>query len=179
MNIFVVNSGSSSIKYQFFRLPSQDPVCSGLVERIGLEMGSITHKVFASGQEQEMRLTRELPDHEAGLQVVGDLLTDEDIGLIRNPADIEAVGHRVVHGGESFAATTIITPEVKAEIKRLFPLAPLHNPPNYLGIEVAVITTVLKISSTVHPRLRSLTGLLSPWSIGPMARAPVSRCTAL
>ncbi|CAN5915732.1 acetate kinase [soil metagenome] len=137
MNIFVVNSGSSSIKYQFFRLPSQDPVCSGLVERIGQEKAGLTHKVFGAGQEQVTQLTRELPDHEAGLQAVVNLLTDDRIGVIKNPAEIEAVGHRVVHGGETFATTTVITPEVKAEIKRLFPLAHLHNPPNYLGIEVA------------------------------------------
>lgn len=137
MNIFVVNSGSSSIKYQLFQMPSEDPVCSGLVERIGLEQASITHKVFTAGQEQVTHLALELPDHEAGLQEVGRLLTDERIGVIRDPADIEVVGHRVVHGGESFAATAVITPAVKNEIKRLFPLAPLHNPPNYLGLEVA------------------------------------------
>jgi acetate kinase len=137
MNIFVVNSGSSSIKYQLFRFPSENPVCSGLVERIGLDQSRITHKVYQGGKEQITEKTMDLPDHEAGLQEVGHLLTDDTIGVIRNPAEIEVVGHRVVHGGETFAATTVITAEVKREIKRLFPLAPLHNPPNFLGIEVA------------------------------------------
>ena len=137
MNIFVVNSGSSSIKYQLFRMPSEKPVCSGLVERIGLEDSVIIHRIFSDGDEKVIKKTLELADHEAGLKEVGELLTDAEVGVIRNPEEIDAVGHRVVHGGESFAATTIITREVKDEIKKLFPLAPLHNPSNYLGIEVA------------------------------------------
>jgi acetate kinase len=137
MNIFVVNSGSSSIKYQLFRMPAEGPVCSGLVERIGLENAVITHKVYQDGQEEVIRLTLDIIDHAAGLQEVGRLLTDPKVGVISDPTEIAAVGHRVVHGGESFAATTILTEEVKAEIRKLFPLAPLHNPPNYLGIEVA------------------------------------------
>ncbi|AYA37777.1 acetate kinase [Hymenobacter oligotrophus] len=138
MNIFVINSGSSSLKYQLFRLPAEQPLCSGLVERIGLAEPRITHKVFAGGEEQVIRQSpTQLPDHRAGLQAVLQLLTDATLGVIANPADIEVVGHRVVHGGETFAATTVINPAVKAEIKRLFSLAPLHNPANYLGIEVA------------------------------------------
>ncbi|QJX48262.1 acetate kinase [Hymenobacter taeanensis] len=138
MNIFVINSGSSSLKYQLFRFPAEQPLCSGLVERIGLENSIITHKVFpATEEEQVVRRTLALPDHRAGLQQVLQLLTDAEIGILRAPGEVEVVGHRVVHGGESFAATTIITPEVKHEIRRLFPLAPLHNPANYLGIEVA------------------------------------------
>jgi acetate kinase len=137
MHIFVVNSGSSSVKYQLFRLPTEQPVCSGLVERIGLENSVITHKVFSGGEEQVTQRTFDLPDHEAGLREAVNLLTDPEIGVIRDPSEVEVVGHRVVHGGESFAATTIITEDVKRDIKRLFPLAPLHNPANYLGIEVA------------------------------------------
>ncbi len=137
MNIFAVNSGSSSIKYQLFQMPHEEPICTGLVERIGLENSIITHKLFINGEEKTIRRTLDLMDHEAGLNEVAQLLTDPEIGVIQNPEQIEAVGHRVVHGGESFASTTIITKEVKAEIKRLFPLAPLHNPANYLGIEVA------------------------------------------
>lgn len=137
MNIFVVNAGSSSIKYQLFKMPSTKPICSGLVERIGLAEARITHTTFRDGQEQVIQRAAELPDHAAGLGEVAKLLTDPAIGVIQNPGEIEAVGHRVVHGGERFAATTVITPEVKADIKQLFPLAPLHNPANYLGVEVA------------------------------------------
>ena len=135
MNIFVINSGSSSIKYQLFRWPAEQPVCSGLVERVGSEQASISHKVFAAdGTPTEQRLTLPLPDHEAGLHEVVRLLM---AGVIQDPSDIDVVGHRVVHGGESFSQATPITAEVKAEIRRLFGLAPLHNPANYLGIEVA------------------------------------------
>jgi len=137
MNIFVLNSGSSSIKYQLFRMPDEEPVCTGLVERIGLENSVITHKVFVDGKEKVIRRTLELVDHERGLYQVAQLLTDPEIGVIQNPNEIDAVGHRIVHGGESFASTTIITRKVKEEIKKLFTLAPLHNPANYLGVEVA------------------------------------------
>jgi acetate kinase len=135
VNIFVVNSGSSSIKYQLFRWPSEQPACSGLVERIGSEQAVITHKVFSEqAAPVEQRLTLPLPDHEAGLSEVVRLLT---AGVIQNPGEIDVVGHRVVHGGESFATATLIDAAVAAEIQRLFALAPLHNPANYLGIEVA------------------------------------------
>ncbi|WP_018611752.1 acetate/propionate family kinase [Segetibacter koreensis] len=137
MNIFVVNAGSSSIKYQLFKMPHEKPVCSGLLERIGLEGSAITHKVFKGNAEKVIKKSIELPDHEAGLQEVARLLTDKQTGVIQNPEEIEVVGHRVVHGGESFAATVVINAEVKEEIRKLFPLAPLHNPANYMGIEVA------------------------------------------
>lgn len=137
MNIFVINSGSSSIKYQLINMPAQTVICSGIVERIGLGNSTITHKTFVDGKVNIITETQDIVDHAAGLQEVARLLTDETIGVINDPSEIAAVGHRVVHGGESFAETTIITPEVKEEIKKLFPLAPLHNPPNYLGIEVA------------------------------------------
>ena len=136
MNIFVINSGSSSIKYQLFRWPDEQPACSGLVERIGTEQAVIIHKT-AAAEPAEQRLTLSLPDHEAGLLEVVRLLTTGPGAVIQDPAEIAVVGHRVVHGGEAFAAATLITAEVKAEIKRLFGLAPLHNPANYLGIEVA------------------------------------------
>lgn len=141
MNIFVLNSGSSSIKYQLFRWPTEQPVCTGLVERVGSAQATITHKVFDLNNPAtlpvETRLTRPLADHEAGLHEVVRLLTATPGGIIEDPADIAVVGHRVVHGGESFTAATPITTKVKAEIQRLSALAPLHNPANLVGIEVA------------------------------------------
>jgi acetate kinase len=137
MFIFVINSGSSSIKYQLFVMPEENVLCSGLVERIGMENAVITHKVYKDTREEVITRTESIADHGQGLTAVERLLTDAEVGVIRNPDDIEAVGHRVVHGGESFAATTQITEEVKKEIRKLFPLAPLHNPSNLLGIEVA------------------------------------------
>ena len=137
MNIFVINSGSSSLKYQLIEMPSETVVCSGIVERIGKEDAAIIHKTFKEGKEHLKRKITQITDHAEGLKEVVALLTDKEIGVIRDPSEIHIVGHRVVHGGESFAATTVITKEVKEKIKKLFPLAPLHNPPNYLGIEVA------------------------------------------
>lgn len=118
-------------------MPSEKPLCSGLAERIGLDHSVITHKVMKGDETTITKKEGFIPDHEAGLYAIAKLLTDPEVGVISNPDDIEAVGHRVVHGGESFAATTIIDGAVKAKIKELFPLAPLHNPANYLGIEVA------------------------------------------
>lgn len=138
MNIFVVNSGSSSIKYQLFKMPTNTPVCSGLVERIGLSNPTITHKVYIDGEEKVIKLTpEELPDHEAGLKEVNTLLTEGELAVIQDPADIQVVGHRIVHGGERFTTTTVIDAKVKEELKGTFQLAPLHNPASYLGIEVA------------------------------------------
>ena len=148
MNIFVVNSGSSSIKYQLFRMPSEQPLCSGLVERIGLEEGKITHKVYTEGEEKVIAKQVSVPDHEAGLLEVKKLLCEPGIGVIQDPEEINAVGHRVVHGGERFASTTVVTSEIKEKIKELFALAPLHNPANYLGIEVAerIFTKALQVA---------------------------------
>ena len=137
MNIFVINSGSSSIKYQLIDMPSEAVVCSGIVERIGQEDAAVIHKTYKEGNEQVKRQVMKIADHAEGLREVAALLTDQRIGVIKEPSEIHVVGHRVVHGGESFAATTVITTEVKDKIKKLFPLAPLHNPPNFLGIEVA------------------------------------------
>lgn len=137
MNVFVINSGSSSIKYQLIRMPEAQVVCSGLIDRIGLEVSSINHKIFRKDGEKSIKETLPIRDHSEGLKEVSRLLTDGEIGVIHDPREIDIVGHRVVHGGESFSKTMVITQEVKDKIKKLFPLAPLHNPPNYLGIEVA------------------------------------------
>lgn len=118
-------------------MPEAKVICLGLIDRIGLDESVIQHKTFPEGREHVRRETIKLKDHAAGLQEVARLLTDATIGVIRNPGEIDVVGHRVVHGGETFSKTMIITNAVKEKIKKLFPLAPLHNPPNYLGIEVA------------------------------------------
>ena len=137
MNVFVINSGSSSIKYQLIRMPEATVICSGLVDRIGLDGSIIHHKAYINGTEQVRKESILIPDHAAGLKEVARLLIAPEIGVIKDPTEIDVVGHRAVHGGESFSHTLIITQAVKEKIKKLFPLAPLHNPPNYLGIEVA------------------------------------------
>jgi len=137
MNVFVINSGSSSIKYQLISMPEAKVLCSGLVDRIGLEGSKVEHKSFLPQGEVKKVLEIPVLHHSVGLQEVAKLLTDAEVGVISDPSKVEVVGHRIVHGGEKFASTQVITPEIKAKIKELFPLAPLHNPANYLGIEVA------------------------------------------
>ena len=137
MNILVVNAGSSSIKYQLIDMTTEHVLSSGIVERIGLEEGSITHKTFYKGEEKKTIEVFEIPDHTVGLKRVAELLVDKEVGVISDPSEIKAVGHRLVHGGEAFTQTVEITDEVKAKVKELFPLAPLHNPANLIGVEVA------------------------------------------
>lgn len=133
MQILVINSGSSSIKFQVIEMPSTAVKCSGLVERIGLENAVITYKV--NGEKHQK--TTDIPNHKVGLELVASYLLDSEIGVIESKDDIGAVGHRVVHGGSSFAETVVIDDKVKAEIKELYSLAPLHNPANLEGILVA------------------------------------------
>jgi acetate kinase len=137
MKILVLNSGSSSLKYQLFEMPNESPLCSGLVDRIGLDNATLTHKLYVNGTEEVFKIQQEIKDHEAGLLAVTDLLIDAKKGVLSDMGEVKAIGHRVVHGGEKFASTTLITEEVKKKIEELFALAPLHNPPNLLGITVA------------------------------------------
>ena len=137
MNVFVINSGSSSIKYQLIQMPEAVVVCSGLIDRIGLDGSVILHKTFLMGIELLTKKQLPIKNHTDGLSEAAILLTDPQIGVIKNPDEIQVVGHRVVHGGENFSSTMVITEAVKETVKKLFPLAPLHNPANYLGIEVA------------------------------------------
>lgn len=137
MNVFVINSGSSSIKYQLIAMPEAKVICSGLVDRIGLEGAKVEYKAFLESGVAKKNESKPIPDHAAGLKAVAKLLTDPEVGVISDPDQVHVVGHRVVHGGEKFSQTQLITEEAKTKIKELFPLAPLHNPANFLGIEVA------------------------------------------
>lgn len=137
MNIFVINSGSSSIKYQLISMPEAKVICTGMVDRIGLEGAKLEYRAFLDSGEVRKVLELPIPDHATGLQEVAKLLTDPAVGVISDPDQVHVVGHRVVHGGERFSKTQLVTEEAKAKILELFPLAPLHNPANYLGIEVA------------------------------------------
>ena len=133
MKILIINSGSSSIKYQLIEMPAKNVICSGMVERIGLKNPMIHYK----SDENQFDKVMHIPDHHIGLEKMTRLLLDKEIGVLKNVDEIGAVGHRVVHGGSSFSKTTLIDQNVKDKIKELFELAPLHNPPNYVGIEVA------------------------------------------
>lgn len=137
MHVFVINSGSSSIKYQLISMPEEQVICSGMVDRIGLANSRVDYKAISALGEVSRSEEFPVADHSEGLKAVAKLLTDAEIGVISDPDQVAVVGHRVVHGGEKFASTQLISPEVKSKIKELFPLAPLHNPANFLGIEVA------------------------------------------
>ena len=116
MKILVINSGSSSIKYQVFEMPQQNVICSGMVERIGLENAKVIYKSGGNTYEQ----VTEVPDHRTGLQKIYLQLIDEKHGVLKSADDIDAVGHRVVHGGSTFSDTVIIDEKVKDKIKELF-----------------------------------------------------------
>ncbi|MDP5106860.1 MAG: acetate kinase [Polaribacter sp.] len=133
MNILVLNAGSSSLKYQVIEMPSQVVKCVGLVERIGMDDAIFTH------EKEDEKHSEILPikNHEIGLQKVAQTLLDAKIGVINSVDEIEAVGHRVVHGGSKFSKTVVVNKEVKESIRNLFDLAPLHNPANLTGIEIA------------------------------------------
>lgn len=133
MKILVINSGSSSIKYQLFNMPQEAVICSGMVERIGLNDSEIHYK----SNDTKIDEVVTIPNHKVGLEKIVNLLLDSKVGVIQSTSEIEVVGHRVVHGGSMFSNTTIIDEKVKAQIKALFSLAPQHNPPNYEGIVVA------------------------------------------
>lgn len=137
MKILVINAGSSSLKYQLFDMPDENPRCAGLVDRIGIDQSSITHHVYKDGKKNTYQIETSILDHEAALKEVTDLLVDAEKGVLSTMDEVTAIGHRVVHGGEAFSSTTLINDTVKERIKGLFSLAPLHNPPNYLGITVA------------------------------------------
>ncbi|NLP57907.1 acetate/propionate family kinase [Lutibacter sp. B1] len=133
MKILVLNSGSSSIKYQLFNMPQEEVICSGLVERIGQQNAEIHFK----STEYKIDEVMDIPNHKVGLEQVVNLLLNEKTGVLKSTSEIDAVGHRVVHGGSTFSDTTVINQEVKDKIKTLFSLAPQHNPANYEGIIVA------------------------------------------
>lgn len=133
MNVLVLNSGSSSIKFQLIEMPSEVLICSGIVERIGQKDATVTYKT----KQTFINQTTSIKSYNEGLQKIADLLRDPESGVIQDTNDIHVVGHRVVHGGNSFSDTTLITTEVKQEIKKFSSLAPLHNPNNLEGIIVA------------------------------------------
>jgi len=123
-------------------MPEKAPVCSGLVERIGIEGSFIKHTVYHGDKKHSIEESGFISNHKDGLKHVLALLTAGEYAVINSPDDIEAVGHRVVHGGEHFSGPALITDEVKQQIKKLFSLAPLHNQVNYKCIEVAEQTFV-------------------------------------
>ena len=132
MNILVINCGSSSLKFQLIDMTTEAVQAKGLCERIGIDGSRI---VYTPAGGEKMTIESPMPTHTEAIQFVIDALTDADTGVVKSLDEIGAVGHRVVHGGEKFAKSVVVTPEVKAAIAECNDLAPLHNPANLIGIE--------------------------------------------
>lgn len=133
MKILVLNCGSSSLKYQLIDMSNEEVLCVGLVERIGIE-GSVL-KQEKDGVEGKLIVEQPMKNHQDAIKLVLDAVVDPQYGGVKDIKEVEAVGHRVVHGGEKFAESVLINDEVKAALEECIELAPLHNPANIMGIE--------------------------------------------
>ena len=133
MKILVLNCGSSSLKYQLIDMSNEEVLCVGLVERICIE-GSVL-KQEKDGVEGKLIVEQPMKNHQDAIKLVLDAVVDPQYGGVKDIKEVEAVGHRVVHGGEKFAGSVLITDEVKAALEECIELAPLHNPANIMGIE--------------------------------------------
>lgn len=131
MNILVINCGSSSCKFQLFNIDTGDVLAKGLCERIGID-GKLTYK--PTGKDEYVS-TEPMPDHKVAVKMVLDALVDKDHGVEADISEIAAVGHRVLHGGKYYSASVIVDDDVKRVVRECFPLGPLHNPANLIGIE--------------------------------------------
>ncbi len=134
MKVLVINAGSSSIKYQLFEMPAGVIMAKGMVERIGEPQANLVHQYNDSKHTAAIKAD----DHDAGMRVILSTLADAKIGVVSDIAEIQAVGHRVVHGGEEFTGSVRIDAHVLDSIRRYADLAPLHNPPNLTGIQAAI-----------------------------------------
>lgn len=135
MKIFVVNCGSSSIKYQLINMENESVLAKGMVERIGMEGALLKHTPTG---KYTVDLPADIPDHAVGIKMIINALVNPEYGVITDMADIDAVGHRVVHGGERFADSVLITQDVLKGIEACAEIAPLHNPPNLHGINACM-----------------------------------------
>ncbi|MEX2415080.1 MAG: acetate kinase [Paenibacillaceae bacterium] len=132
MKILVINAGSSSLKYQLYNMLDESVLAKGKVERIGMESAMLSHE---AANRPEINIVAEILDHTSAIRRVVTALTHPEHGVLKAIEEIESVGHRVVHGGETFSSSVLVTPEVRKEIRRLFDLAPLHNPAHMMGID--------------------------------------------
>lgn len=135
MKVLVINCGSSSLKYQLIDMATEEAMVQGLVERIGIEGSVLVQKV--EGRDKYI-INTEIKDHKAAIKLVLGAIIDKEHGVIKSMEEITAVGHRVVHGGEKYSESVIITDKVLESIRECIALAPLHNPPNIIGIEACM-----------------------------------------
>ncbi|MEQ8174643.1 MAG: acetate kinase [Syntrophomonadaceae bacterium] len=132
-NVLVVNCGSSSIKYQVFDMDEERVLARGLMDRVGIPNTVLTHE--PEGRDDKVVIRKDIADHTEGMKLVIETITNAEYGVIKDLAEIKAVGHRVVHGADYFAESVLISDEVKRAISDCYDIAPLHNPPNMMGIE--------------------------------------------
>lgn len=132
MKVLVINAGSSSLKYQLIDMANEIVLAKGLCDRIGIDNSFIKQ---SRGSEEAVVLNKELKNHKDAIEAVISALTDDKIGVIKNMSEISAVGHRIVHGGEKFNSSVVIDEKVMAAVRECIDIAPLHNPPNIIGIE--------------------------------------------
>lgn len=145
MKILVLNCGSSSLKYQLFNMADQSVMAKGLVQRIGIAGSNIVHRKGDDGPK--VTINTEILDHKDGIRKVFDLLVSADNGVVKSLNEIEAVGHRIVHGGDKFANSVLLTDDVLQAVRDCIVFAPLHNPPNLKGVEAV---------SEILPNLRQV-----------------------
>ncbi|MFA6317993.1 MAG: acetate kinase, partial [Elusimicrobiota bacterium] len=134
MQVLCLNCGSSSVKYRLYDWDKKETKATGLVERVTVGGSFIVHQVPG---KDDLKITQECPDHKVAIKLIMDTLVHKDHGVLDDVKNITAVGHRVVHGGEKFAKSVLIDKETLDTFRKLSDLAPLHNPPNILGIEAA------------------------------------------
>lgn len=132
MKILVINCGSSSLKYQLIDMDTSEVLAKGLAERIGINDSLLTHQVIG---KDKIKIKKDMNDHKDAIKLVLDALTDNEIGIIHNMSEIDAVGHRIVHGGETFTDSVLIDDDIIKSLEDCIDLAPLHNPANIQGIK--------------------------------------------
>ena len=135
MKILTLNCGSSSVKYSLWEMPGAIPLCQGIVERVAMGSSSITHQ---AARESPIKQSHDCPDHAAAINLIFKYLTDAELGLIGDLSEIDVAAHRVVHGGEKYTHSVRLDEDVIAAIDEYAVLAPLHNPNNLIGIQLAM-----------------------------------------
>ncbi|ADO76927.1 acetate/propionate family kinase [Halanaerobium praevalens] len=133
MKILVINSGSSSLKYQLFNMETESVLAKGLIQRIGIS-GSFLE--YENNEGEEVLIEKDIATHKVGIELLLETLLSSEHGVLKDIDEVEAIGHRIVHGGEAFAESTVIDESVIKELEEVADLAPLHNPPNIMGIKV-------------------------------------------
>ena len=166
MNILVINCGSSSLKFQLIDAETEKQIAKGLCERIGIDGSQLVYQPVGGEKEETVTL---MPDHTKAIELVLNALMNEKTGVVKSLDEIGAVGHRIVHGGEKFASSTIITDEVIEAIRACNDLAPLHNPANLIGIDACrklmpntpMVAYLIRHSTRPCPSMRICTGCLT------------------